>query len=449
MLLECGANMNYKDADGRSGLYILALENKADMVQHLLEWGAEVECTDLEGRTCLHVAAWQGHFKVTESLIKHGANVNAVDNDSRTALQSAAWQGHESIVQLLLENGASVDHTCNQGATGLCIAAQEGHEQVVKVLLHHKANPNHADRFGRTPVRVAIKSGHSKVCRILEEFGAILPGNKSRSNSSTSSTETKLIPANGGGVGVVVNGNTLNSSASDSPDSTFDRRKSYASNNSSKSSSNLTNSTNQSSQSANTTTTISNGDCLTFTQQLQQCSMARHRARPMSRMLSPVSEPQSPIQSPTLSPKDNIGHYTIDNPKSPVTERNLNMVGQSPVKFLHCKHKEITSTINIITNPNADLSDEPVWQINPVHFQSMKTNLEKLRLHQKALNYDQPIMGQSALEMNKSKRNCIVTNPKITPGMGVNSRQQKVADNGLYSQPQRPNGLTLKKETPL
>ena len=478
------ANINYKDADGRSTLYFLALENKIEMAKILLENGADVDCIDLEGRTGLHVSCWQGHYDVSELLIAHGADVNAVDNDQRTPLQSAAWQGHDRVVKLLLEKGAVVDHTCNQGVTALCIASQEGHEETVQVLLLHKANPNHADQFGRTPVRVAMKSGHINVCKLLEEFGAVVPiGSKSRSNSSTSSNETRpsISSAANPVSGVVVNGNQLVSSPSESPDSTFDRRKSYASNNSSKSSSNFTSSTNQSGQS---THLQSNSDCLTFTQQLQQCSMTRNRTRPVSRVLSPVSEPQTPVQSPPLSPMVEI-HNNFNsklNKVSPVTERNLNILAPSPVKFSNCKQSEIKATINIITNPNADLVDEPIWQVNPMHFKNMKSELEKLKLTQKPENRsEQPsklIMGQNSLrspEMRR-KRNGIVTNPNLTHahsknnsmvgkisnfqneddkliGSGINQLSSKSqiynGVNSSHQGPARPNGLPLKKETPL
>ncbi|XP_076117972.1 uncharacterized protein LOC143085486 isoform X2 [Mytilus galloprovincialis] len=474
-LYEQGANINYKDADGRSTVYMLSLENKVDILQYLLEIGADVESTDLEGRTALHISAWQGHFEIVSLLLKFGAKVNAVDNDNRTSLQSAAWQGHEKVVKLLLENGANVDHTCNQGATALCIAAQEGHEHCVRVLLQYHANPNHADQFGRTPIKVAMKSGHSGICKLLEENGAT-PMTKSRSNSSTSSNETRPTSTAGSAhthatvtTGVIVNGNQLNSSPSESPDSTFDRRKSFASNNSSKSSSNMTSSTSQSNQSA-----PNSNECLTFTQQLQQCSMARHRARPVSRILSPVSEPQSPVQSPNITPSIEVMVHNEHNKLSPITERNLNILAKSPVKFSNMKDKEISATINIITNPNADFSDEPVWQINPQHFISMKNDLEKLKLHQKT-NTEQSnvIMGQSALEMRspemRRKRNGIVTNPKITKSGAMNGHFNKISNltgeerimNGHgpmsisvgpgsnYSGPPRPNGLPLKKETPL
>ncbi|XP_046331590.1 ankyrin repeat domain-containing protein 50-like isoform X1 [Haliotis rufescens] len=491
ILVTEGGNINYKDADGRSTLYVLALENQFNMAQYLLEVGADVESVDLEGRTALHVAAWQGHFEMAELLIMHEADVNAVDNDQRTSLQSAAWQGHEKVVRLLLEKGAHVDHTCNQGATALCIAAQEGHEEVVRVLLKYHANPNHADQFGRTPIRVAMKSGHTSVCKILEDFGAMpVNGTKSRSSSSTSSNETRPLTTNPPKGGAIAgHPHPIHSSPSDSPESTFDRRKSYHSNNSSKSSSNLTSSTNQSSQSGNVTK--ADGECLTFTQQLQQCSMGKNRSRPISRVLSPVSEPQSPVQSPPTSPVGETPKFpTSGGPVSPSLEHNINILNPSPVKSASLKQEKISATINIITNPNAEIMnscDEPVWQLNPAHFQNMKRNL----LQQRGIVPDSPtkmVMGQSALHMRspemRRKRNGIVTNPNITKSPaavtgqeilkspGVNGHGQSTYNklssdtkepvspihaNGFSSipsgssrkGPQRPNGLSLKKETPL
>ena len=412
--------------------------------------------------------------------------MNAVDNDQRTALQSAAWQGHHSVVKLLLDTGAHVDHTCNQGATALCIAAQEGHEEVVRVLLRHQANPNHADQFGRTPVRVALKSGHHSVVRILEDFGATpVSCSKSRSSSSNSSSDVRTPAATAGsstvspataatsapvgcgsgagpgqgtgsqsgsavGVGVAGGVSAQHSSPSDSPESTLDRRKSYQSNNSSKSSSNMTTSTNQSTQSGPQQPGVGGGlggggkdggECLTFTQQLQQCSMGKNRSRPISRVLSPVSEPQSPVQSPTVSPvtevvrlpgmvvvgnhpgssntamstdseAGGIGGVTVTSTgrvrvdlgggkellgnrpatataaaaaaapgappaTSPALERNLNLLAPSPVKCAASKPEKISATINIITNPNADMlatPEEPVWQMQPSHHINLKAS---------------------------------------------------------------------------
>ncbi|PSN47818.1 Ankyrin repeat domain-containing protein 50 [Blattella germanica] len=112
-LLSHGADVNVRDADGRSTLYVLALENRLVMARFLLEEGAcDVESRDSEGRTPLHVSAWQGHVDMVALLLTvGGADVNATDNENRTALHSASWQGHASIVRILLEHEATPDHT--------------------------------------------------------------------------------------------------------------------------------------------------------------------------------------------------------------------------------------------------------------------------------------------------------------------------------------------------
>ena len=53
------AKINAKDPDGRTCLYVLALENKLGMARFFLDHGAYLETSDAEGRTPLHVSAWQ------------------------------------------------------------------------------------------------------------------------------------------------------------------------------------------------------------------------------------------------------------------------------------------------------------------------------------------------------------------------------------------------------
>ena len=493
-LKDKGADIDYKDADGRSTLYILALENHLQMAIFLLENQSNVESADCEGRTPLHVAAWQGHHNMVEHLLKYGANVNAVDNDRRTALQSASWQGHTSIVQLLLQRDADVDHTCNQGATALCIAAQEGHQDVVRVLLNFRANPHHADQYGRTPTRVALKGGHTEVCKMLEDFMAAVAASGSNQRqvlvsggSSTAVTPT-LLPPSGCKlveekplsscamltISSATNEQTLKSTPSDSPTSTFDRRKSYLSNNSSKSSSNVTScntsSTNQSSSSAQYA--MDNSHRLSFTQQLEQCS--KNRNRPMSRILSPVDEPQSPALSAAGSPMSEVhsiitsmspDHKIIQTPNS----------GKQPTP----KKEIIANSMSTYPKVNND-EDEPVWQRQT----NGNTNLAKIEMQRKGSLQDVPsmsgmVMGKTALGTKspetRRKRNGIVTNPNYSKGMNINGYFNKLSNlpesmdnfpvlnngnghlgtnglkckDGCYKGPPRPTGLPIKKETPL
>ena len=502
-LLSQNADMDYRDADGRSTLYVLALENHIQMARVLLDAGADVETKDLEGRTALHVAAWQGHYEMVDLLLINGSNVNAIDNDRRTALQSASWQGHSNIVRLLLERSASVDHTCNQGATALCIAAQEGHTDVVKILLKFNANPNHADQYGRTATRVALKGGHHNVVKLLEEHGAHpLNGVNQRrsvvSTSSNSSLDTKHASTGTGptpyamfGAMPVTHRHTGHihhshhatnhprhytpMSPGDSPGSSYDRRKSYnsATTKSSKQTDSNTSSTNQSSQGSLSL----DSPGLSFTQQLQQCSMSKNRNRPLSRVLSPVSEPHSASHSPPGSPMSEI--QSVTTRISPDAQSPASTKQNSPKRSDHHHGKPV----HIIANPHADLgnnannssstdAEEPIWQriseVNSTSRSAMDTRNSAM------------VMGKTALSLSKSnspesrgKRNGIVTNPNYSKSVNINGYFNKLANlpdpmdnyppvvsngNGSLPQqngssssnkPRRPNGLPIKKETPL
>lgn len=203
VLLKYGCDVNLKDADSRTTLYILALENRIKIVKWLLEHSnISANIPDSEGRTALHVAAWQGHVDMVKVLITQGecdrrlatwghalllliihancrrstrtgnADVNAMDLDCRSPLHSCAWQGNHEVMEILLFCGAMADHACKQGATALGISAQEGHEHCVRHLLQYGANPYKSDHCGRTPIKLAAKSNRNNVLRVLEAFTA-------------------------------------------------------------------------------------------------------------------------------------------------------------------------------------------------------------------------------------------------------------------------------------
>ncbi|XP_063545406.1 ankyrin repeat domain-containing protein 50 [Cydia strobilella] len=169
-LYQRGADADALDADRRSALYVLALDNRLAMARFLLtECGARADTTDLEGRTPLHVSAWQGHVDMVNLLIKvGGADVDGRDRCGRTALHAAAWRGRGAVLAALLARGADTAAVCTQGATPLGIAAQEGHEECVLWLLQHGADPLQADHCGRTPATVAWRAGHAHISRLLE-----------------------------------------------------------------------------------------------------------------------------------------------------------------------------------------------------------------------------------------------------------------------------------------
>jgi hypothetical protein len=91
---------------------------RADVVEYLLSQGANIEARDAVGRTPLMCAAMQGNDAVARVLIAHGANMNAVDNTGRTPLNWAIWGENPAIIAMLRDRGANQGNSASFGLSG-------------------------------------------------------------------------------------------------------------------------------------------------------------------------------------------------------------------------------------------------------------------------------------------------------------------------------------------
>ena len=71
-------------------------------VSHLLDKGADVNAKNNEGASALFLAALKGHIEIVHALLDKGADVNAKSNKGGTALMVASLNGYGEIVQALL-----------------------------------------------------------------------------------------------------------------------------------------------------------------------------------------------------------------------------------------------------------------------------------------------------------------------------------------------------------
>lgn len=100
--LESGADVNVKIIDeGFTPLHYACYAGYHEALVLLLEHGAEVDAKAANGMTPLHIASWKGDQEFVLSLLEHGADANAEDSFGYTPLRAAITEGHTNIVTLL------------------------------------------------------------------------------------------------------------------------------------------------------------------------------------------------------------------------------------------------------------------------------------------------------------------------------------------------------------
>jgi ankyrin repeat protein len=115
LLLAEGAELDEKDKDDSTPLYLASANGHAKVVKRLL-WAAKsqgaeegsktipsVEIASGGGLTPLIAAATEGHSQVVRLLLDAGADLDAVGKDKETALKGAIKNGHADVIKLLYE----------------------------------------------------------------------------------------------------------------------------------------------------------------------------------------------------------------------------------------------------------------------------------------------------------------------------------------------------------
>ncbi|XP_074575014.1 serine/threonine-protein kinase 12-like [Curcuma longa] len=96
--------------DISSGIRLMFLANEGDLdgIREALDSGADVDFRDIDGRTALHVAACQGYADVVELLMRKGADVDTQDRWGSTPLADAIHYKKREVIKLLEKHGAKL-----------------------------------------------------------------------------------------------------------------------------------------------------------------------------------------------------------------------------------------------------------------------------------------------------------------------------------------------------
>src|SRR4051794_14588633 len=144
----------------------------AQAVAKLIEAGADVNARDAEGNTPLILAAFYAGPRCVELLLEKGADPNAANRSGVTALIRAATDYKKA--RLLIDAGAKVGvRTADLGNTPLILAARRAsNSRTVRLLLERGADAAERDEAGISPIMAGAASGDLETVRLLLDAGA-------------------------------------------------------------------------------------------------------------------------------------------------------------------------------------------------------------------------------------------------------------------------------------
>jgi uncharacterized protein len=176
--LQAGAEVNGRDAHGRTPLHVAAFARQREAIKALAAAGADLGALESDRYDAVTIAAVADDEETLRVLLALGANAKLTTSRyDGTALIAAAHLGHDGVVRQLIAAGAPLDHVNNLHWTATIEAVVLGdggprHQATLQALLKAGANPQLADRSGATALQLARSRGYAAMVRLLEQFGA-------------------------------------------------------------------------------------------------------------------------------------------------------------------------------------------------------------------------------------------------------------------------------------
>lgn len=175
-LVEAGADVNGRNKNGDSVLYLTVQKNRRDAGDLLLEKNADIFATNTQNDSPLHLALTRGG-EVQDWLI-NSKTLNSTDGSGNTPLHYAAeWHLNSAIVSLI-QKGAKVKAQNGNGESAVFSAVKGGDDSpsTINVLVTNGVVIDSKDKLGRdnlgnTPLHAAVKWNAFDTAKTLIALG--------------------------------------------------------------------------------------------------------------------------------------------------------------------------------------------------------------------------------------------------------------------------------------
>lgn len=157
--LESGGDIEVKNVDGDTLLWIAFENNHDTLVKMLIEAGANIHArTKHSNFTVTVMAAAMGDLKSIKFFLEHGADIHDYGGDepSGALLIQACYYGHYETVHFLLENGADINEVDGFNQSSLHIAKYNENEKMVNLLLSYNPDLTIIDQWGIKAMEIGI-----------------------------------------------------------------------------------------------------------------------------------------------------------------------------------------------------------------------------------------------------------------------------------------------------
>jgi ankyrin repeat protein len=169
-LISRGENVNRKEEDGTTPIFVAVENGDLNMVQLLLDAGAKINARNKERETPIMRIDDDATPALVELLVRYGAKVNQLTKSGETALMRSARNAEPEVVKSLVDAGADLDVQNEEGMTALMFAADEDNVENARVLVLAGANVNLKDKDGES---AWDKTGDADLEALLESYGAV------------------------------------------------------------------------------------------------------------------------------------------------------------------------------------------------------------------------------------------------------------------------------------
>lgn len=168
-MVEAGADVNWRDVDGRSALHYAAKHGNLKSISMLIELGAESASLCNKGLTPLHMAAANGRLECLKYL--HGKSPDSYLKHLNSVILESIIGNHYDCFQCLLERGADVNSSFSSGSTIIHLAAENSDERFLRLLLANNVAIDVQDEFAQTALHIAARKNKPNNVKLLITHG--------------------------------------------------------------------------------------------------------------------------------------------------------------------------------------------------------------------------------------------------------------------------------------